>query len=394
MTLKATLSLLAFAVGSLARRRVKAFALGGGLALSVALMAAVLFLTDSLKGEAQRARAALPDIMVQRLVGGRPGLLSQSDALRLQDIPSVSQVNARVWGYVFFPSLQGNVTIIGVPPGQQPLERTPGTLSQGRDLVPGNHEMVAGAGLAKYLGIFLGDIQGIPSPNTDAHPLKLVGTFDSSVELYAADVILCDEADARALLQVPPEEATDFALSVRNPAEVSVVAKTIRERLPGTRVVERALLARVHELAYGRRAGLLLGACIPALLALFVLAWDRMSGLGIEERREIATLKATGWGTSDVLAEKIFENLLVGLTATSLGLALAYVWVFVLGAPGLRPALVGFSVLYPETPLTPAVDGAQLLGIFLAILGPFLGISIFPAWRAAVTDPVDIMRGK
>ncbi|HVJ93318.1 MAG TPA: FtsX-like permease family protein, partial [Labilithrix sp.] len=191
---------------------------------------------------------------------------------------------------------------------------------------------------------------------------------------------------------LPDGDATDIAVTVANPAETRVVARTILDRIPGARVIERDLLERVYHLAYGRRAGLVLGASIPALLALFVLAWDRASGIGADERREIAILKAVGWSTADVLWAKLFESILVGAAATALGLLLGYLWVFWLGAPGLRPALVGWSVLYPRASLTPVVDVAQLLGISLAVLGPFVLLSVVPAWRAATTDPLDAMR--
>jgi ABC-type lipoprotein release transport system permease subunit len=220
-----------------------------------------------------------------------------------------------------------------------------------------------------------------------------VGTFGAAVEAYTNDVILCDEDDARAVLDVPTGRATDLALDVVNPAESRVVARTVLARLPGTRVVERELLGRVYALAYGRRSGLVLAAALPALLALLVLAWDRASGLAPDERKEIAILKAVGWSNAEVLWAKLYESLLVGATATGVGLALAYVWVFPLGAPGLRGAIAGWSVLYPEAPLTPAVDLAQLLSIACAVLGPFAALSVVPAWRAASLDPMDSMRG-
>lgn len=385
-------SILAFALRALARRKARAFALGGGLVFAVALIAAVVFLTESLRAEAERAHAAQPDIVVQKLVGGRPTTISAAEAAKLADIPSVRSVAPRVWGYVFLPSLQGNVTIVGTSPGAPPLSTANGVLAEGRDLAPGAHEMIAGAELAHFLGMLPGDELGLPTPNPDARALKLVGTFRSSLDLYTADVVICDADDARALLVVPPGDATDLAVSLSNVAEARVVARTITERLPGARVVERDLLARVHHLSYGRRAGFVLGAAIPAILALLVLAWDRASGLGPDERKEIAVLKAVGWSTSDVLWAKLFESLLVGATATALGLLVGYAWIFWLGAPGLRPALVGWSVLYPRAALTPAVDLAQLLGISLAVMGPFAMLSIVPAWRAASADPLETMR--
>jgi ABC-type lipoprotein release transport system permease subunit len=385
-------SILAFALRALARRKARAFALGGGLVFAVALIAAVVFLTESLRAEAERAHAAHPDIVVQKLVGGRPTTIGADEARALTDIPSVRVVTPRVWGYVFFPSLQGNVTIVGTGAGAPALSLANGVLAEGRDVVPGAHEMILGTELARFLGMRPGDELGLPTPNPDAHALRLVGTFRSSLDLYTADVLVCDEADARALLALPDRDATDLAVTLANGAEARVVARTITERLPGARVLERDLLARVHHLSYGRRAGLVLGASIPAILALLVLAWDRASGLGPDERKEIAVLKAVGWSTSDVLWAKLFESLLVGASATALGLLLGYAWIFWLGAPGLRPALVGWSVLYPRAALTPAVDLAQLLGISVAIMGPFALLSVVPAWRAAAADPLETMR--
>ncbi len=391
--MSARTSLLAYALNAVWRRRAKAFALGGGLSFAVALVASVLFLTDALRAEADRARAATPDIVVQRLIAGRPSILHTADAEKISEIASVSAVRPRVWGYLFLPALQGNVTIIGVPDDAPALSIVDGSLAAGRDRKPLAHEMIAGATLAEALGLNVGDELGLPSPNPAAPSLKLAGTFGSKVELYTADVLVCDESDARALLSLQAGEATDLAITVINPAESRIIARTILERLPNARVIEKDLLGRVYALAYGRRAGLVLAAAIPALLALLVLAWDRASGVGPEEKREIAILKAVGWSTKDVLWTKLLESALVGALATATGLVLAYGWVFLLGAPGLRPTLVGWSVLYPQGPLTPMVDASQLLGITLAVLAPFVGLSIVPAWRAASVDPMDAMRG-
>lgn len=385
-------SLLSFALRALVRRKARSIALGGGLAFAVALIAAVLFMTEALRAEAGRAHDAQPDIVVQKLVGGRPTTISADEAAKLGKIASVKSVTPRVWGYVFLPSLQGNVTIVGTPPNASPLSTANGVLASGHDITRGAHEMIAGQELARFLGMLPGDELGLPTSNPDAHALKLAGTFRSALDLYTADVVICDDDDARALLVLPPGDATDLAVQLSNPAEARVVARTITERIPGARVIERDLLARVYHLAYGRRAGFVLGAAIPAILALLVLAWDRASGIGPDERKEIAILKAVGWSTSDVLWAKLFESLLVGASATALGLLLGYAWVFWLDAPGLRPALVGWSVLYPRASLTPAVDVAQLLGITISVLGPFALLSVVPAWRAASADPLETMR--
>ncbi len=386
-----TKTLLGFALGALWRRRARSIALGVGLALTVMLVGAVLFLTEALRAEAERGAVALPDVVVQRLVAGRPTAVKIADAKAFEDIDSVKTSRARVWGYVFLPAIQGNVTIVATRPDVPTLEGT-GALATGRDLVHGKHEMVAGAPLARALGLLVGDSLGLPSPRPSP-PLALVGTFSSAVDLYAADVIVCDEDDARAILGLAPDEATDIAIDVKNPEEARIVAGTVLDRMPGARVVEKRALARVYTLAYGRRAGLLLAACIPALIALLVLALDRASGLSPDEKREIAILKAIGFSIRDVLSVKMLEAFVVASLAAALGILAAYAWVFWLGAPGLRGALVGWSVLYPETKLTPMVDLAELLGIAAATVGPFVGLSVVPAWRAAILEPMDAMRG-
>src|SRR5438477_478474 len=91
-------------------------------------------------------------------------------------------------------------------------------LAEGRDLTPGAHEMIAGAELAHFLGMRPGDELGLPSPNPEARALKLVGTFRSSLDLYTADVVICDEEDARALLALPAGDATDLAIPLSGSA--------------------------------------------------------------------------------------------------------------------------------------------------------------------------------
>lgn len=387
-----SLGLLIFALRSLGRRKARAFALGGGLAFAVALVSAVLFLADALRGESDAVREALPDLVVSRLVAGRPATISVQDAKKLDGIDSVRGISPRVWGYVFVPALQSNVVVMGTRPGSPPLESVKGTLAEGQDLQLGAHEMVAGVSIAKFLGVQVGDELGLPSSNPKAPSLKLVGTFASSVDLFTNDVLVMSDADARAVLSMGPEDATDLAVDLTNPEEAGIVAKTIVARMADARVVDKKLLARAHMLAFGRRSGIVLAASAPVFLALFVLAWDRLSGVGETERKEIAVLKAVGWSTRDVLSEKLAEALLVGVLATAIGLTLGYAWVFLANAPLFRPALSGFGVLYPEARLTPQVDLAQLLGISLAVLGPFVSLSIVPAWRAAQIDPMDAMR--
>lgn len=395
---RAQLDLLAFALGALGRRGGRTWALIGSLASTMALLSAVVFLTEALRAEAARARDAAPDLVVQRLVGGRPALVETASAGLLRPLPGVATVRARVWGYLFLGALQGNVTVVGAGEGPGAWAETGVALGAGRALNPGERgACVIGERLAAALSVRVGDKITFPAPGGDEEhghgpALAVVGLFSGPVALWTSDVVLVHDEDARALIGVPEGAATDLALRLTNPDESAVIARKALAALPGARVLERRLLARVHALSYGRRAGFVLGASLPALIALLAIAWDRLSGLGPAERREIAVLKASGWSTAHVVAEKLYEALLVGAGAGALGLVAGYLWAFGLGAPGLREVLAGWSVLYPETRLTPAVDAAQLFGLLGLVTAPYLALSVGPAWRAATIDPLEAMR--
>jgi ABC-type lipoprotein release transport system permease subunit len=387
------LALLSFAWGALERRRGRSFALFGALATATTLLAAVLFATTALKTEAERARGAQPDIVVQRLVGGRPGLIDPADLAFVARMPGVKRAEPRVWGYVFMPSLRANLTVIGRRDEPVDLAAVRGALMSGRDARAGERGVaVIGKSLADLLHVRDGDVISLPSPREDAPALTIVGLFDSPVALYTSDVLLVGADDARAILDVPSGRATDIAIDLANPDEAGVVTRAILDKEPELRVLDKRILARTYRLTYGRRAGIVLAASLPALLALLILAWDKMGGLGPSERREIAVEKAVGWSTADVLYAKLYESVLLGVLGVGAGIALAYAWVFLFGAPLLREVLSGWSVLYPDVPLTPSFDPADLVALAAMVLAPYVAVAIVPAWRAAITDPMQAMR--
>jgi ABC-type lipoprotein release transport system permease subunit len=384
---------LAFAWGALGRRPGRAIALLGALGLVVTLLAAVLFATSSLRAEAERGRKTQPDVVVQRLSGGRPALIDPDVLSFLQKLPGVKRATPRVWGYVFLPSLQANVTVIGRASDATDLHAVRGVLKSGRDARPGERgAAVIGYALAELLHVGAGDVISLPSAREDAPTLNLVGVFDSPVALYTSDVVLLDVEDARAILDIPEGRASDVAIELGNPEEAAVVTHAIVDKEPALRVLDKRILARTYQLTYGRRAGIVIAAALPALIAMLILAWERIGGLAPAERREIAVQKAVGWSTADVLYAKLYESALLGVLAWGAGVVLAYAWVFWLGAPLLREVLSGWSVLYPETALTPAVDPADLVGVAAMVLLPFISVAILPAWRAAIVDPLQAMR--
>lgn len=382
--------LLTLAAGNLRRAPGRALLLVIAFATATALLSAYLLLRDALVAHADAVRHEMPDLVVSEMTAGRPRTLAVADAEKLHGIPALGTVTPRVWGYVFSPALQGNVLVIGAsarPPSLQ------SALAEGRDLEAREGEMVLGGGLAHALALRVGDRLALPTPYGTTPPLQVVGIVHTTHDWLAGDVLFTSDHEARALLGVADDHATDLALSVKNPAERQVIARTVGERLPGARVIDREALGRLYAVAYGWRSGLASVCVLPALLALLLLAADRSAALGLRERREIALQKALGFSTREVLTLRWLESMLVAGLGVSAGVLLAALWVFEGHAVGLSHALVGFGALDPHLTLTPSTAPASVIGLVLVIVAPYAGLSAFSAWRVATADPARTLRG-
>jgi ABC-type lipoprotein release transport system permease subunit len=186
--------------------------------------------------------------------------------------------------------------------------------------------------------------------------------------------------------------ATDLAVEIPNPGEIDTVARKVKRLLPDARPITRSELLRTYHAVFDWRGGMLLAIFAASLLAFCILAWDKATGLSAGERREIGILKAVGWDTADVLLLKVWEGLAVSLLAFLLGFTGAFTLVFWWGAPLLGTVLRGWSTLFPEWQPTPHVDLYQIITLAFLTIVPYIASTVIPAWRAAVTDPDEVMR--
>jgi ABC-type lipoprotein release transport system permease subunit len=66
--------------------------------------------------------------------------------------------------------------------------------------------------------------------------------------------------------------------------------------------------------------------------------------------------------------------------------------VFFFSAGLLEPVLKGWAVIYPHFTLTPSLGGIQLATLAFFTVVPYTAATIIPIWRAATTDPDEVMR--
>jgi hypothetical protein len=367
--------LIDFTLASMARRKARNLGLLAVYSLLVFVLASAMLFSHALRHEAQQVLRDSPEIILQRLVAGRHDLIPPGYLERIGSIRGVQEARGRLWGYYYDAVVKANYTVMVPPDGG--IEK--GTLAVGPTL---ERER----GLAENNGISFRSYTGELFSFTVAQVLPHAG------ELVAADLILMNEEDFRTFFTYPAGHYTDIALAVANPLEVRNVANKLAKALPDSRPILRDEVLRTYASLFDWREGLMLALLSAALLAFGILAWEKASGLSAEEQREIGILKAVGWETGDVIRMKLWEGILLSLTAFLLGLVAAYVHVFRYGAPLFEPVLKGWSVLYPRFELAPVIDGLQVATLFFFTVFPYLAAILAPVWRAAVTDPDAVMR--
>jgi ABC-type lipoprotein release transport system permease subunit len=369
------LNILDFTISSLLRRKGKNLSLLTMYLLVIFMLASLMFFITALKREAGILLQDAPDIVVQRLVAGRQDLVPPGYVGQITGISGVTEVKPRLWGY-YYDALNGaNYTIMANDdPGTEP------------------ESALIGAGVARHRNLATGDLLPLITYNKAPLMLRIRGILPTASDLMAADMIVLPSVDFRTLFNFPSGQATDLAVTVRNPKEISTIAAKIVLLFPESRPVLKSEIQRTYQSVFDWRGGMTVLILASALLSFIIFAWDKATGLSAEERREIGILKSIGWETSDVLLLKFWEGIVVSLTAFLLGVVLAYGHVFFLSAPLFAQALKGWSVIYPNFKLVPVVDAYQLAVLFFLTVVPYTTATIIPCWRAATTDPDAAMR--
>ena len=368
------LAFLDFCLSALMRRKGKNFALLFGYALIVFVLTSVLFFAGALRKEATSVLQDAPEIVVQRMVTGRYAPIPLSYRDTIQKIRGVRHVTPRFWGYYFHPASKANYTV----------------MADNSDISPG--QVNIGAGVARTWASGRDQKIFFKAYHGGTLSLSVADVFSSKTELVSADLIVMHHADFKALFDLDDRHATDLTVSVRNPREVQTVAEKIARHLPDSRTVLRKEMVRTYSALFDWRSGYMLVMLGGAVLAFFIYALDKATGLSAEEKSEIATLKAIGWDTADVLTLKFYEGLVISLSAFLTGAICGYFHVYMADGILFGHALKGWGVLYPDLDLIPSVNYYQLAAIAGLTVLPYALMTIIPAWRAATIDPETVMR--
>ncbi len=384
--------LLDFALLFMIKKRFKNSALFFGLFLTVFVFSVVLFTALGIKSQILGSIAKMPEITVQKVIGGRLEPIERDRVYKIADINGVSAVNERVWGYYYFPHrrLQNggvNLTVIGLDLYLDAYKDRLTQLSYDYFDTLEAGEIIITKEVMEVLhrGYFETFFDFYP-PEGEKLRIDIGKILDEKIGFEGKDGIFMSNDLARKIFGMPKDKATDIIVKVPNQTEVDTVAQKIGEKFGDVRVVTKDDLYSAYNGMYDYKSGIFLALFIVCLFALFLLIYEKASGMSDEDKKEIATLRAIGWLVEDIIKLKFLEHAILSVFAFITALAAAYLFVYGLNAPLLQELFTGNSELRPELDLHSGTQSLHIAAIVLIGMALYLSIVLIPIWRSAVID--------
>lgn len=383
------LRILELALATLRRHAARTLVVVVVYAALVCLFASLLLYLDTQHRETHALLAGAPELVVQRLTAGRHELVPVDRVARIAAIRGVGDVVPRVWGYQYDPPTGATLTLWGA-------ESVPAEALDFHDVALGgvhaSDSCFVGYGFAERRFLDVGD--RLPMRRSDGGIVapRIRGVFASDSAVLTNDLVVMPAAGVREMFGIAPELCTDIAVEVHNPREIATVARKIQEMWPDVRTISRSQTLRTYDAAFDWRGGVWAAVLMTTLAAFAILVWDKATGLSAEEYRTVGLLKAVGWSTRDVLELKFWEGAVVSMISILTGVIAAEIHLLWFRGALFAPVVRGWSVLFPTMEISPALGSYTLLLCLPLAVVPYVGASLIPSWRAAITDPDSVMR--
>lgn len=409
--------LLRYAWKGLIRRRTRTALNVAGVAISVALLVAVLAITESVRGAVQDSLgAAGADMIVQKRVKPCPfapvkipkdlAAIPREVVDKLAAQPGVEQASGVLELWAFY---EGHPTVVtGIDPDMKQLgpvrlaqtaeDEKCCAIVEGRYLVPPDdyHTMIT-TDYAEAIGAAVGD----KIPLGPFRQFEVVGMVDlgETARVASAEAFIPLRIAQEMLGQGDIVDTIFLALERTRHAEAVTEAagQLIGENVSITTATQvdagTAALARVNQLA-------LLGVAVIALASVLLLVLLGAVSSVASRTDEVGLLKALGWRDREVGRLFLLETLVGGFLGGLLGCGAGWLVAYAYGSIA-RLQLPDALSSYPPCATTPpplslplAVQPSPLvfgLAILLAlIIGSLAGLAA--ARRAALLDPVRALR--
>jgi len=379
----------------------------GVVALSVALLVVVMSVMNGFRGELLDKIVGLNGHAIVQAYGGRlddwesvlakveatPGV---TDASPLIEQPLLISFGGRVEG-IF---LRGEV--------DEDIARLADKVVMGdmANLAEGSGRVAIGMRLAQNLGIRLGDTitiinpQGRPTPfgtSIRQIPYEVGAIFEVGIYDYDEKFVVLPIADAQTLLLMG-DSIGMIEVTVEDPDRVGEILAPVQDQLAGQAVIAdwKTINSALFEALQVERVAMFFALSFMVVVAAFNIL-SSLVMLVRAKTRDIAIMRTMGATRRSLTKIFVTTGTTVGAIGTAAGLLLGAVVLF------FREPIVDFiafstgqEIWDPEvrflSTLPSRTDPWEVLGIVLLALTMSFLATLYPAFKAANTDPVQVLR--
>ena len=282
-----------------------------------------------------------------------------------------------------------------------------GIVAGSLDDFSGTDAVVVGVGLARRFGLRIGSDLTLVSPQGMAtafgtvpriRAYRVVAIFSAGVNDYDSSVVFLPLEAAQIFFQMQ-NEVSQIEVMVRDPDHVGTVNRAIRAALGDTpiRVTDWTQSNNSFFAAVEVERNVMF---LILTLIILVAAFNIVSSLIMmvkDKTRDIAVLRTLGAGQGAILRIFLMCGASVGVVGTVVGTVIGVL--FCRNIEAIRhvvESITGTNVFNPEvyflTHLPAKLEWREVVQVIVMALALSLLATIYPAWRAARTDPVEAPR--
>ena len=325
-----------------------------------------------------------------------PGVTS---ALPLIEQPLMASANGRVEGV-----LVRGVRLQDIRSNRVMNENVKG--GDMRVVVPGSGNVAIGSRLAEALGAYPGSEISLISPEGRATPVGTVprivsyrvgAIFEVGVYDYDNAFVVMPLEDAQTLLMLG-DEVGMVEVQVTDPDNVAGILAPLQNITRGRAVITdwRQMNSALFEALEIERVAMFVVLSLIVLVAVFNIL-SSLIMLVRAKTRDIAILRTMGASRQGLMKVFVTVGVTIGSLGILLGIALGALFLFFRqGIVVVIQTLTGANLWDPSvrflTELPSKTDPFEVLAIVVTALVLSFLATLYPAWKAASTDPVQVLR--
>ena len=273
-------------------------------------------------------------------------------------------------------------------------------------LAPGTDRIAIGARLAEQLGADLGSQISLISPQGQTTPFgtvprivsyQVAAIFEVGVYDYDKSFVVMPMSDAQTLLMLG-DAVGMIEVQTVDADKVGEILAPLKPQIARQAEVRdwRDLNSSLFEALAVERVTMFVVLSLIILVAVFNIL-SSLIMLVRAKRRDIAILRTMGASRAALMKIFMTVGIVIGILGTGTGIALGALFLFYRQAVvNFVQFLTGQNLWDPSirflTELPSKSDPVEITAIVVMSLGFSFLSTLYPAWKAASTDPVEVLR--